>query len=367
MIRQTEKGLMTIIAKYLTKEISKYIGIVLGMVVGIYVAVDFFEKIDDFIEAGLPLSKAFVFFIFKTPFIIAQIFPVCVLLSVLIVLGLMNRNNELIALKSGGVSIWQLLKPIISIGFLFSLFLFFFSEVIVPLTVGKANQIWLREVRNRSAVISREKNIWLKDTRQITHIKYYDKKEKAILGLTIYYFDENFRLAKRTDAKKGVSKRGEWLLYGVVEQSLDKKTNNHNILCYEEQTEPLGLLPENLETVIKKSEEMSFKELLEYIRKIEAEGYDAAAYRVDFHAKVAFPFICVILCIIGVGIAIRKKMKERLPVSIAYGIGITFLYWVFHSFCMSLGYGEMLPPVIAAWTANFMFMCFAAFNLLNVE
>ena len=66
-------------------------------------------------------------------------------------------------------------------------------------------------------------------------------------------------------------------------------------------------------------------------------------------------------------IAFRGKMKEGLPVSIAYGIGIAFLYWIFYSFCVSLGYGEMLPPIIAAWTANFIFLAFAVFILLNAE
>jgi hypothetical protein len=34
---------------------------------------------------------------------------------------------------------------------------------------------------------------------------------------------------------------------------------------------------------------------------------------------------------------------------------------------MSLGYGGMLPPAIAAWISNFIFACFALFNLVNVE
>ncbi|RLC10700.1 MAG: LPS export ABC transporter permease LptG [Deltaproteobacteria bacterium] len=358
---------MSIIARYLTLEICKYVGFVLAVVVGIYVAVDFFEKIDDFLEAGLPLSKAFIFLIFKAPFIIAQILPVCVLLAVLIVFGLMTRTNEIVALKSSGVSLWQMLKPVFCLGLLFSIFLFFFSEVIVPITVGKANQIWLREVRNRSDAVSRGKNIWLRDDRQITHISYYDKKEKAIFDLTVYYFDDDFKLVRRIDAEKGIFEGDKWCLSELIEQTLDRKSKNYNVVLHDEIPETLGLLPEDLETVIKKSEEMSFKELLEYVRKVESEGYDATTYQVDLHAKVAFPFVCVILCIVGTGIAVRGKMKEGMPIGIAYGIGIAFLYWIFHSFCVSLGYGEMLPPWIAAWTANLVFLCFGVFNLLNVE
>ena len=358
---------MSIINKYIAREIFRYFGIILAMVIGIYLAVDFFEKIDDFIEARLHFSMALFYFIFKIPLIISQIIPVCILLAVLIVFSLMSKNNEIVALKSSGVSIYYLLKPVLLIGLLFSILLFFLSEVIVPITMGKANIIWLKDVRKESAVISKEKDIWIKGNRLITHIKYYNPEAKAIFGITINNFDEDFGLIKRIDAKKGVFKQGKWSLHEVMEQNFNKEDGNNSIMFYEEKREKLDFLPEDLKRVIKKSEEMNFNELLAYIKKVEAEGYDATIYRVDLHAKIAFPFICIIMCIIGTGIAAGTKIKESLPVSIACGLGVAFLYWVLYSFCVSLGYGEMLPSVIAAWAANLIFLCFGGFTLLNAE
>ena len=356
---------MSIIYKYLTREILRYFGMVLAMVVGIYMAVDFFEKIDDFIEARLPFSMAWFYFTFKIPLIISQIIPVCILLAVLIVFGLMSKNNEIVALKSSGVSIYYLLKPVLLMGLLFSILLFFLSEVIVPVTMGKANIIWLKDVRKESAVIAKEKDIWIKGNRSITHIKYYNPEAKAIFGITINDFYEDFRIMKRIDAQKGVFKQGKWFLHEVMEQHFNKEDGDTSITFYEEKEKKLDFLPEDLERVIKKSEEMNFKELFSYVKKVEAEGYDATTYRVDLQAKIAFPFVCIIMCIIGTGIAV--KAKESLPVSIAYGLGVAFLYWVLYSFCVSLGYGEMLAPGIAAWAANLIFLCLGVFTLLNAE
>ena len=112
---------------------------------------------------------------------------------------------------------------------------------------------------------------------------------------------------------------------------------------------------------------MSFKELLYYIRDVEAEGYDATPYWVDLHGKFALPVASLIVCLIGAGITVGKINRRGLSVDIALGIVVIFLYWISHSFCMSLGYGGMLPPVIAAWMSNFIFGCFAIFNLLNAE
>ena len=126
-------------------------------------------------------------------------------------------------------------------------------------------------------------------------------------------------------------------------------------------------VPEDLQRIAKRSEEMSFEDLYDYILDIEAEGYDATPYRVDLHGKFAIPVACLIVSIIGTGITLRKGTREGLSVSITYGIIVIFLYWISQSFCLSLGYGGVLPPFIAAWIANFIFAGFAVYNLLNAE
>ena len=185
--------------------------------------------------------------------------------------------------------------------------------------------------------------------------------------MTDYKFDENFRLVRRIDAESGIFEQGKWLLDGLMEQDLDTKTGKYDITFHKNKVESLDFFPEDLSRVAKKSEEMTFKELHSYIRKVEREGYDATIYRVDLYAKIAFPFICIIMCMVGTGLACRGKVKEGMPVVIAYGIGLAFIYWIFYSFCLSLGYGEMIPPVVAAWTANLAFFCLGALTLLNAD
>ena len=368
----------------------RHFGMVLAMVVCIYMAVDFFENIDSFIDKNLPLPTISAFFLNKIPFVVAQITPVGILLAVLIAFGLMSKNNEIIALKSSGISIYSLVRPSLGIGILVSIFLFFLAEVIVPATMETVNRIWIEDVRGEKSVMSREKDIWIKQERSIMHIKYYNSKEKAIYGITVNHFDDDFNLVRRIDAQKGVfyeqtwlmqekeiSRDGtrrlkifqesRWVLQEIMEQSLDKRSGQYQVMVKKRKIENLKFIPDDLTQVIKKSEEMNFKELLEYIRKVEAEGYDATSYRVDLYGKTALPFVCIIMVLVGTGIGVREKVKEGLPISVTFGIGIALLYWVFYSFCVSLGYGEMLPPFIAAWTANLLFLCVGTILLLNAE
>jgi len=355
---------MLIIHKYIIKNIIKYFLIVLSLVVGIYLIVDFFQRIDNFVKADFNFSKIIIYFIAKTPFIIAQVTPVGILLAILITFGIMKRNNETVALKSCGVSTACLLKPVFITGLLLSIILFFFSETVVPIYINKSNQIW--SSRKGPATASRDNNVWIKGDRRITHIKYYNPEVNTAFGLTITFFDNNFNLLKKIDAQKGVFNQGEWILFNMLEQNFGAYKKD-SVNFYEKKVEKLSFLPEDLKKVVKKSAEMSFKELYAYVKKVEAEGYDATIYRVDLWAKIAFPFVCLLMCLTGSGLSLKGKIREGLPVSIASGIGITFVYWIFYSFCLSLGYGEVLPPVIAAWTANFVFFCAGIIILIGAE
>jgi lipopolysaccharide export system permease protein len=171
---------MTILTRYLIKEILKFLAIILILVVSIYIFIDFIEKSGKFVQAGLSLGRIAIYFSYNIPFVFSQIAPLGMLLSCLLVLGLMNKNNEIVALRSCGVSVYILLKPLLALGSVMSLILFFVSNALVPEATQRANQIWLKEVRgNKIAVTGKERNIWITGKRKITHISYLNPAETS--------------------------------------------------------------------------------------------------------------------------------------------------------------------------------------------
>ncbi len=358
---------MTIVDKYLAREILKCLVVVLAVVVSLFVIAEFFNKADNFMEAGLPISRLIRYLQLKLPQIIAQITPIGLLLAVLIALGLMNKNNEIIALKSGGVSVYYLLRPVLTIAVFLAILLFSLSEIVVPITISKANKIWLMEVKNKPTITSKQRNIWIKGHRAIYFIQYFNPQNQTISGVILNFFDKEFKLTRRVDAKKGVYVQGKWVFYDSMEQVLDEESAIYNVRLHSQKAENVDFLPEDLMRVFKKSDEMNIAELFTYIKEVELEGYDATTFRVDFHARFAYPVLSIIVCLMGTGIAVKRKSREGPSVSIAFGAVMVFLYWVLHSFCLSLGYGGLLPPVISAWISNIIFLCYGVLNLINAE
>ena len=84
---------------------------------------------------------------------------------------------------------------------------------------------------------------------------------------------------------------------------------------------------------MKKSEEMSFIELKNYIARLKEEGFNAARYTVELYAKTSIPFINFIMCLIAIPFAIRHNRSG----GIVIGIGISIIIGIIYFVMLSLG------------------------------
>lgn len=357
---------MTILQKYIIREILTLFVIVLGSVTFIYLAIDFFEKMDKFLEAGQSLTRALTYLGLKIPLILTQTMPAVFLLAILFCLGVMNRNNEILALKCGGISPLLILKPLLLLGFFFTGIMFVLAEGLVPQTMSQANRIWYQEVRQERTVALSQSDIWIRGPQSITYIQHYVPPQEKIFQVSHHIFDEQFEMVRRLDASEAVYDGTHWVLYQVLEQVTEADKQSLKTHTHEQLTLVLDFTPADLRRVVKDPEEMDFRELLELARKVESDGYDATVHWVNVFAKTAYPFICVIMSLLGMGVALKANLREGLAMSITYGIGTAFFYWVFYSFCLSLGYGGILPPLLAAWSANAVFMSLGVLLILNL-
>lgn len=355
---------MTVLDRYLTREVIRYFSATFALVTIVYMLADFFEKVDNLVESGLPFAKATLYFISRIP--IEQLLPASTLLSVMLVFGLMNKHNEIIALKTGGVSIYRLLKAPFVIGLGLSMVLLLLSEVFLPIVRAGANRIWLEEVENVQVGAERH-NIWLKGPRAIYHIGFFEAARERAFDMSLSFFDADFRLTRRVDAREGKYAEEKWHLQDVMDQVRRPEDGVYETRHFDGLALPLDFAPEDLKRVVKDSAEMSLLELGDYIRTAEAEGYDATAYRVDWHAKTAFPPVCVLLAVIAGTIAGKGRRGENLAIVVVTGIGLAFCFWVVNGFSLALGHAGMLPPLLAAWLPNLMYAFLAVVLLLRAE
>jgi len=88
---------MTIIQRYVGREFLKIFALCFGGLLGTYVLVDFFQRIDLFLNYPTPVRWKLLYFALKVPFFVFHITPVSLLVALLVTLGILNRNREITA------------------------------------------------------------------------------------------------------------------------------------------------------------------------------------------------------------------------------------------------------------------------------
>jgi len=357
-----------VLHRYVTREYLKIFFLSLSGLILIYVVVLFFQKVDLFLKHQASFLLIFEYLLYKIPEVIFQwTLPYAVLLSTLLTLGTLSRHSEITAMKAGGVSLYRITIPLFIIAFAISLFSFLGNEYLVPLTNQKTRYLLSVKVRKEQQT-SYFKNykLWYRSDRGIFNIQLLDVENKVMQGMTLYQFDDQFRCVQRIDARQAKWKDGTWILEQGVLREFGEDGAIRSIPFKEwELTLQEGW--ESFQRIERQAREMSYTELLNYIRKIKVSGYDSTRYVVDLYSKLSFPFLNLIMVLIGIPFALKTGRSGGVALSIGISVMIGFAYGVTFYIFLSFGKSGVLPPLLAAWTPTLLFGLTGIFTLMSIR
>jgi len=284
----------------------------------------------------------------------AQFIPACVLLAALITFGFFSRNHEIVAMKANGISLQRITRPVLAFALLGCGLNFLLNEYVTPAAKWRAEYIKYVEVQKKKEWGAfKENQIWYKSQNAICNFKLFIASEKRIKGVTISYLNPQFNLSSRIDAREAIWKGDRWELRDVLRTTFEGR-DFPVIERLPTLAADIAETPEDFQVVQKSADQMGFRELRNYIRKLRQEGYDATRYETDLQGKIAYVFVSLILALLGVVFPMRSERSGGIAWGVGIGIIVGFSYYIVFSFTMSLGSSGTLPPAVAAWAANFI-------------
>ena len=357
---------MSILSNYVIQEFYRLFAFCEALFVFLFLTVDFLQKVDNFIEAKATKASVLLYFLYKAPFIMVNMVPPAVLISVIIMFSSMKKKNELTALRTSGLSLFTVSKTIM-LGSLFIVVgMFLVSETVVPYTSSKGNRIWSVDVQKQDpALFYGKEEIWYRGGNAIYWIRQFNPKEKTMGNPSFYFFDSAFRVAKRIEGRKAIWEGSHWRIENGILQEL-KENGQYGFTKFEAYALPIPETPETFMRGTRKPEEMSYWQLKDYAETVRQEGYKNAKYLVDMNIKLAFPFISLILLTIGIPLALSVK-KGGTPLAVSIGMAVCFLYVLVLGLARSLGLAGVLPPLFSAWLANFLFLFLGVYMMIHME
>ena len=193
---------MRIVDRYIIKQFLLTSLFSLIAVIVVFVVIDAMEHLDDFIDKQAPLKAVFLYYVFFVPEIVKLVTPVALLLASLFVTARLSTQNELTAMKAGGISLYRLMVPFLLVAVIISGASIYFNGWLVPLANKKKFDIG-RIYLHKEVISASGANIYIQDSRtRILSLGYYDEGRTVATRVSIQDFDDDdlTRLVKRIDA-----------------------------------------------------------------------------------------------------------------------------------------------------------------------
>jgi len=347
---------MSILDRYIAAAWLRLLALCLVSFVAVYLVLDMMDKIPRFIRAGGTAPDMIGFFVCKLPEMVGQTASFSILMATLLTLGLLSRNSEITAMRSCGVSLLRISLPMLALGLLASLLLLVNAELVVPKSYERMDYIERVAIRKQGAnAVFKLNNIWFRSGAMIVQARLFEPREKALKGVVVWTVDSSMNPLGRIDAESAEFRSGGWTLKNAVL----KDFNNGAGLTV--RTVPamelaLNLKVDDLKVLDNNADNLSYRKLKEYADNLRRGGYQAFRYLTMMHTKFSAPFSAFVMVILGIPFALRNSRSGGIALGIGASVAIGFAYFVVNAVLLSYGRSGVLPPLVAAWGANFLFV-----------
>ncbi len=348
---------MTTFERHIIARLLKGFVLFVGALIVFFIVLHWVEYSDDFLDRGATVWEVFtVFYPNYVPEIVRLTSPLALFLSCLYLTGTLAQELQLIALQTSGVSLYQLMRPYVSVGLLVTVFMFGFNGWVVPRT----NEVVVRyenEYLNPGDRTVTTSEIHRRNgPNSILSVGYYDTDQRRAQNVSLQTFEGPSRLAHRLDAERmrWVDSLGAWHLEDVTRRTFASPDGPRKTTIASLDT-TLQIYPRDLARSKNDVAAMTIPAAAEYLAALRRSGVGGLTRPlVAYYNKFAYPFANLLLVLIGVPIAAVRRRGGQ-AVRFAIGLAIAFVYLSVQKLAEPLGYAGTLSPALTAWLPHAMF------------
>ncbi|MFA8300590.1 MAG: LptF/LptG family permease [Hyphomicrobiales bacterium] len=320
----------------------------------IIVVFDFAENYEDLSQA--PMNKIiFEYYCNFIPYFLNLFLYLFTFISVILFTSKMASRTEIIAILSSGISFRRMLWPWIFSAILLALLSFTLGNFIIPET-----QINLRKFKEEyMSQLKKERgqNIHLQlSPGEFVYVSNYSIKYQIGYKFSLEkYVDDSLVYKLNAERIEYDTANKSWMIRNYFIRNLSNDTTERLSKGYSLDT-IIDLQPEDFYLNKEEWQEMNYFQLNAQIKEFKEKGIgNVSDYEVEMQKRMAAPFATLILTLIGVSLSSRK-VRGGIGLHLAAGIALTFTYILFQQFTTVFStYGD-LPPFLAAWIPNFIFI-----------
>jgi LPS export ABC transporter permease LptF/LPS export ABC transporter permease LptG len=354
---------------YLLQRFFYYFLVLLAGFVLIFDAFTLFDLLGDISKNHIPASLVLNYFRELVPLMLYQLAPLATLVATLVTLAVMAKNNEVIAFKASGISLYRLVLPLALAGCLVSAGMFLLDDTFLPYANQRQDAL-RNQIKGRPAqTYFQPAHHWIYgENGKIYNYELFDPDQNLFGGLSVFELDPTtFQMRRRVFASRATWAPSEntWVLTGGWVRDFDGQQVTRyapfKVDSFPEISEP----PSYFHRDVWQSSQMNWHQLGEYIVSLHKAGFDTARLSVQWQKKFAFPLIAAIIVCLAAPFGFLVGTRGAIG-GLALAIGIAFVYWVTAALFEAMGSVGQLPPVLAGWAPDAIFGFLAVYFFLKM-
>jgi len=364
---------MRIIDRYILKSVLTLFFQCLFTFLFLYVIIDVFSHLDEILKQRAGLEMLGGYYLAYLPIIFVQVSPIACLLSTLYTFGALNRNNELIAMRSSGLNIFQITQTVIIFGLIISALTFWVNDKFVPASMSLTENM-------KAQMESGTKKGKEKKPEAIANLSMYGQKNRLFFvnkftlatntmeGIIFLEHDEKQNLTKKIVANKGAYKDGKWTFYQCISYNFDENVQIKEEPRYlEEEVMDIPEAPRDFLHQMLRPEYMTIAQLKSYMLKLSKSGATTVIknLKVDLYQRFASPFTSIVIILLGIPFSMMMKKRATGMSSVGLSIMVGFLYYVLNAVSVALGKAGILIPALAASLSHILALITAIYLIEN--
>ncbi|MEN6464004.1 MAG: LPS export ABC transporter permease LptF [Syntrophaceae bacterium] len=351
-----------ILNTYIIKEISFPFSISLLILTFILLIGKILQLMELMVNKGVSFLAITKLILYLMPSFLIFTIPIALLISILTALGRLSADSEIVVMKASGVSLYQIVQPIIALSLAASLVTAALGMFVAPFSNHASKSLLFSIIQNKASVGIKEKVFNDDFSGLVIYAERIPTDGESMESVFIY----DTRLT--SEPSTILARRGK--LYSnpqsmsVTLRLEDGSVHsvNASLAAYKKTAFKLYDIQLDMAAVTakpagKSKVELSLRELAR-MRKTIDNPKERRELTTEYHKKFAVPFACLIFGVLGVplGITSRRSGKSR---GFSVGIGVVLFYYVMQLAGDALGETGRIPPVIGAWAPNMVFLAAA--------
>jgi lipopolysaccharide export system permease protein len=350
--------LNSIVNRYVLKEMLAPFSINVLVFTFLFLMTELIKITNWIVNYNLSIFSVLTLIFFTMPWFLMFIIPMSVMLAVVLTFLGMSADNEIVALKSCGLSVYGLLPPVLIFsfaGFFLTLFMTLYG---VPKSKATLEDIVLEMAASNVTIGLKERtfNDAFKDV--MLYINEIDLNQKKLID--IFIEDKRQRnMISTVVAPEGrmYSEPGKYIFHLVLSNGTIHQTNlkDHSANSIRFDTYKLSLdLKKELEKAEEREkgrEEMSIAELQQVVNESTEKDKDYYKAQIVIHRRFSIPVACLTLGFLAFPLGIQSKSGKRSS-GLIMCLFFFLLYYVLLAAGYSLGKKGVYPPVIGMWLPN---------------